>query len=182
MVPADLVINIAWFYAKGAKNMSGNTYNVKNYHEQGGDTWWINGNLFFGANAVVKFNGVDITALFSDYSTGVVTATEIVTDAGTGTTSSGAVTIDHITGVVTTESLTTTAGNSATLVITNNKVKAGDTVQVTMMGSGTNTRNYTYTAEVTADSTITVKIKNIEASNAFNGTFLFQFTVFKVAA
>lgn len=160
---------------------SGNTYDVKNYHGQGGDNWWVYGSLNFGSTATVTFDGTDITSLFSDYASGIITVTEIVTSIGTGTTSSGAVTIDNICGIVTTESFTTAAGSSATITITSSVVSAGDSVQVTMMGSGTNTRNYTYTGEVTDDNTIVVKIKNIEASNAFNGTFLFQFMVIKAS-
>lgn len=73
---------------------------------------------------------------------------------------------------VTTPALTTAAGSSQTEVLTLTGVAAGDIVLLSKAG-GTNTRAYSMSA-VTTSNTITVTITNTEASNALNGTIIFN--------
>jgi hypothetical protein len=110
----------------------------------------------------------------------VKAVTGLASEIGTGTSSSGAVTVNDYIGVVTTESLTTAQNALFTLTITNNKVAAADWVSVTI-GNGTNTQGTPtlHTVTVTA-STITIIISNQHASaQAFNGTLKVYFEVRK---
>lgn len=104
-------------------------------------------------------------------------------EIGTGTSSSGAVTVNDWLGIVTTESLTTAQNAKFTLTITNNKVAAGDFVSVTI-ANGTNTQGtpVLQTSTVTA-STITIVIANKhDSAQALNGTLVVYFEVVKALA
>lgn len=97
--------------------------------------------------------------------------------SGTGTFSSNAVTVTKYAGTLTTESLTTAHTAAATLVITLAGVVAGDLVFITQAG-GTNTGGVPVFKAVTTTDTITITLQNNAiATNAFNGTFVFNYMV-----
>lgn len=109
-----------------------------------------------------------------------VEADGLVMAAGTGTTSSNAVTINATQGLVTSESLTTAAGSAQEIVVTNNKVSAGDVVLVTRSGGTSTTGTLEINAVCTAN-TLTITLTNRHATAAFNGTFILSFLVVKNA-
>lgn len=100
-------------------------------------------------------------------------------DSTTLTLSSNAGTTTKWATVVTSESLTTAHTAAATLVITKVGVDAGDLAMISVVG-GTNTGGVpVYKAVCTAD-TVTVTLQNNAiATNAFNGTFIFNLIIFK---
>jgi hypothetical protein len=106
--------------------------------------------------------------------------TGLASEVGTGTSSSGAVTLNDYIGIVTTEGLTTAQNALFTLTITNDKVAAADWVSVTI-GNGTNSAGTPTLHTVTvAANTITIIISNQHASAvAFNGTLKVYFEVRK---
>lgn len=101
-------------------------------------------------------------------------------DLGTGTASTGAVTINDLAGLVTTEALTTAQNAIYTLTLTNSKIAVGDLVFVTV-ADGTNTQGTPMLGEVTpAAGSCTIKVINKHASaEAFNGTLKIGFMVVK---
>lgn len=123
--------------------------NVQNYSKAGGREWVVGGTLTMGAGSTFKQN----------------------TDAQTA--SSNAVTSTAQAGVVTTESLTTAAGATQAITINKTGVVAGDLAFANISG-GTNTRAVIVQSVVTGTGTIVVTLKNIEASNALNGTVKFN--------
>lgn len=129
--------------------------NILNYRKPGGSEWvvggtqTINGQLTLGAGSTFKLN----------------------TDAQTA--SSNAVTTTAQGGVVTTESLTTAAAATQAITINKAGVVASDQAFANVAG-GTNTRAVIVQSVVCATGTITVTLRNIEASNALNGTVKFN--------
>jgi hypothetical protein len=100
-------------------------------------------------------------------------------DSETGTFSSNAVTITKWAAVLTTESLTTAHTASATLVVTKAGVEAGDIAMISLVG-GTNTQGVPQFKAVCTANTVTITLtNNAIATNAFNGTFVFNLIIFK---
>lgn len=98
-----------------------------------------------------------------------------VNQAVTG--SAGAATLNGVRGTVTTESLSTAAGATFTETITNSSIGAASQVYVTI-GNGTNAAGQPALATVTpAAGSVVLKIQNIHASNALNGTLVISFLV-----
>ena len=91
----------------------------------------------------------------------------------------GAATVNAQRGYVTSEALTTAAGSAYTLTLTNSRVAAASQVVATVE-DGTNTQGIPMvgTVKVTAAGTVVIKVYNMHASQAFNGTILISFTVF----
>lgn len=101
--------------------------------------------------------------------------------ATTATLSSNAATITKYAAVITTESLTTAHTAAATLVITKTGVAAGDLAMISMVG-GTNTGGVPVFNAVCTTNTVTITLRNNAiATNAFNGTFIFNLMIFKAA-
>lgn len=99
--------------------------------------------------------------------------------SSTATLSSNAATITTWAAVITTEALTTAHTAAATLVITKSGVAAGDLAQVTFAG-GTNTQGVPVANAVCTTDTVTITLRNNAiATNAFNGTFIFNLHIFK---
>lgn len=99
--------------------------------------------------------------------------------SSTATLSSNAATITTWAAVITTESLTTAHTAAATLVITKTGVAAGDLAMVTPVG-GTNTQGVPVFNAVCTANTVTITLRNNAiATNAFNGTFIFNLMIFK---
>jgi hypothetical protein len=99
----------------------------------------------------------------------------------TATLSSNAATLaaDSWVSRITTESLTTAHTAAATLTLTIPGVASGDVAMVSLCG-GTNTAGVPlFNAVCTAD-TVTITLRNAAiATNAFNGTFIFNLIIFK---
>lgn len=116
------------------------------------------------ANAVVSsINGAS----------GIPTAAVLQTVTG----SAGAATLNGVKGIITTESLTTAAGAVYTETLTNSAIAANSVVLVEV-GNGTNSAGSPALTTVTnaAGSTV-IKIQNIHASAALNGTLTISFLV-----
>lgn len=100
-------------------------------------------------------------------------------DSGTLTLSSNAGTTTKWATVVTTEALTTAHTAAASLVITKVGVDAGDLAMVSLVG-GTNTGGVPLFKAVCTANTVTITLLNAAiATNAFNGTFVFNLLIFK---
>lgn len=91
----------------------------------------------------------------------------------TGTSSAGAITANNQRAVITTESLTTAAGADYTLTWTNSFITTASLVMVTL-GEGSNTRGIGPPRVTVSSGSVTIKVRNIETINAFNGTILFH--------
>lgn len=100
-------------------------------------------------------------------------------DMGTLTLSSNAGTTTKWATRVTTESLTTAHTAAATLTITKQGVDAGDIAMISLCG-GTNTQGVPVFHAVCTANTVTITLRNNAiATNAFNGTFIFNLLIFK---
>ncbi len=100
-----------------------------------------------------------------------------VGDTGTATAVAGAATVSKQRGVVTSEALTTAAAAAYTLTLTNTKIAAGDVV-VASVQNGTNSQGIPVVGEVTPGAgSATIKVYNLHASLAFNGTIVISFVV-----
>lgn len=119
------------------------------------------------------------TGTESTFQNSVFVAETLRVPSSTATLSSNAATITTWAAVITTESLTTAHTAAATLVITKSGVAAGDLAQVTFAG-GTNTQGVPIANAVCTTNTVTITLRNNAiATNAFNGTFIFNLHIFK---
>lgn len=108
----------------------------------------------------------------------VVVARAFAPEATTATLSSNAATITRYAAQITTEALTTAAGGSQAFTLTLVGVAATDLAFVQYAG-GSNTRiNLDWKVACTAN-TVTVTVYNQEASNALNGTLIFNVLILK---
>lgn len=98
----------------------------------------------------------------------------------TATSAAGAVTLNNATaGTITTEALVTAIGGTYTLTLTSNLIKASSVVFPTVT-LGTATQGTACVVHVTpALGSVAIKIKNIDATNAFNGTLKIGFAIFQ---
>lgn len=93
----------------------------------------------------------------------------------------GAATLDGATGIVTTEALTTAAGGVYTLTLTNSSIGGNDIVLVTV-AEGTSTGGQPLVGKVQpGGGSCVIRILNLHASAAFNGTLLIGFSVLRVS-
>jgi hypothetical protein len=96
-------------------------------------------------------------------------------DGGSATSTAGAATINHNSGVITTEALTTAHGAEYSMVVTNNNLTATSAV-VASVQNGTNTTNPVAISSITpAAGSVTIKVVNLHASAALNGTLIISF-------
>ena len=108
---------------------------------------------------------------------------KFVIDSGTKTAAatSGAATLNKMSGVITTEALTTAAGATYTLTLTNSDIAATDLVFASI-GNGTNTAGAPALTLITPGAgSVVIKVQNVHASAALNGTLLASFMVVKAA-
>lgn len=98
-------------------------------------------------------------------------------DSSTATATAGAATLAKYGGVITTEALTTAAAAVYTLTITNSKAAAGQIVMASV-SDGTNTQGAPVVVRVTPSaSSLVIKIKNVHASEALNGTLKVAYAI-----
>jgi hypothetical protein len=128
-----------------------------------------------GATGEALDNKAPDGCLEVSYSSGVAAL-----NVRTAVATAGAATLSSLAGRITTEALTTAAGDTPyTLVITNDKARAGDLVLPTVE-NGTNNAGVPLTGRATAGSgTVTILIYNKHASAAFNGTLVVGFRILK---
>ena len=109
------------------------------------------------------------------------TVSKLHVDTGTKTVAAtaGAATLNKMSGVVTTEALTTVAGAVYTLTLTNSDIAATDIVlAVVALGTAT-TGMPTITTITPGAGSVVIKVQNIHASAALNGTLVISFLVLK---
>ena len=96
------------------------------------------------------------------------------------TSTAGAVTLNNASaGMITTESVSTAAGGTYSLTITSNLIKATSLVMATVT-LGTATTGAGVVSHVTpANGSVVIKVQNIHASAAFNGTLKIGFAIFQ---
>lgn len=154
----------------GTRSFAQNVVNVLNYMDQGGAFWHVGGTLQIESGGTLNVT--------SGGSFAVVNA-EIDTGTKTATASSGAATLNKSAGVITSESLSTAAGSSYTLTLTDSAVAAADQVMASV-ALGTSTQGTPQIVSVTpAAGSVVIVVKNIHATQAFNGTILVAFVRFK---
>lgn len=146
-----------------------------------------NGTAKMTIGSAVTSNG-DLTAAGTLTSTGLLTANAGVTlgagsnvtlDSGTATASSGAATLNKQGGIITTESLTTAAAAAYTLTLTNSVITATSRVSVSV-DNGTNSAGIPVVSTITPSSgQVIIKIYNLHASAALNGTLKISFNAWK---
>lgn len=100
-------------------------------------------------------------------------------DSTTATAAAGAATLSKMAGVITSEALTTAAGADYVLTITNTLAAAGDLCWASV-DNGTNTTEGACVTRVTVGAgTITIRVRNLHASAALNGTVKISFLTCK---
>lgn len=101
---------------------------------------------------------------------------------GTVTAAAGAATLNAESGIVTSEALTTAQNAIYTLTLTNSKVKATDIV-LASVSDGTNTQGTPMIGQINpADGSVVIEVINKHATaEAFNGTIIIAFIVFRTA-
>lgn len=105
----------------------------------------------------------------------------IALDSGTkaATATAGTATLNKLSGKVTTEVLTTAAGATYTLTVTNGTIATGDIV-LASLANGTNTTGSPGVVRVTPGAgSVTIVVRNGDASAALNGNVVVSFAVLK---
>lgn len=145
--------------------------------------------LFSPAQGDVNFPGLSPTApggqtgidnaLIGQNTQGPVGASSFTLGSGTKTTIAvaGAATLAQPSGTIRTESLSTSAGSVYTMVITNPLVTANSIPFASVRKNTATTGTPVITSVAPGAGTLTVGVKNIDASAAFNGTFNISFAV-----
>lgn len=108
---------------------------------------------------------------------------KVTIDSGTktATATSGAATLNKLMGTITTEALTTAAGAVYTLTITDSVIAATDVVMSEIQNGTNTTVGASILTVAPAAGSIVVKVQNLHASAALNGTLLISFVAFKLA-
>lgn len=151
----------------GDATITGNLTTTGTLTQTGAGTY--TGTQTFNGNVVLGDAGTDLATING----------QIDLDSATATLSSNAATITKWGAVITTESLTTAHTATQALVITKTGVAAGDLAFISMVG-GTNTQGVPVFNAVCTSNTVTITLRNNAiATNAFNGTFIFNLWVVK---
>lgn len=133
--------------------------------------------IFNGTNGQIKDSNILASNIVSKVDVNTMAAgSQIILDKGTGTVSTGAVTINKNSGVITTTSLTTAAGATSTVTLTNSMIASSSVVLVSLMG-GTNTTLGVQLSATAATGSSTITIGNNNASAALNGTLIIGFVI-----
>jgi hypothetical protein len=111
---------------------------------------------------------------------GLATEQSVRLDTGTktATAASGAATLNKSSGIITSEALTTAAGSDYTLTLTNSQIAAGDLAFVSVDSNGSTGLPLAYSVKTTT-TTLTVIVRNIHASVAFNAAIKIAFAILK---
>jgi hypothetical protein len=121
-----------------------------------------------------------VTAVTTIVTSGLATVQSLKLDTGTktATATAGAATLNKSAGIVTSEALSTAAGSSYTLTLTNSTVAAGDLALVSIDSNGTAGTPQLLSAKCTSN-TLTVIVKNVDASVALNAAIKIGFAILK---
>jgi hypothetical protein len=103
----------------------------------------------------------------------------IDTGTKTATAVAGAATLNKNAGVITTESLSTAAAAIYTLTLTNSAIAATDQVFVSVAFGTATTGVPALTTVAPAPGSVVIKVQNIAASAALNGTLKIAFFTLK---
>jgi hypothetical protein len=104
----------------------------------------------------------------------------LAVDSGTktATATSGAATLNKNAGAITSESLSTAAAADYTLTLTNSDIAAADQVVASVQLGSSTTGEPAITSVTPAAGSVVIKVRNIAASAAFNGTIIVSFVRF----
>lgn len=98
-------------------------------------------------------------------------------EIGTASATAGAATCNAQHGIITSEALTTAAGADYTLTLTNNFIGTGSNV-IAQAANGTNSTSFVLAHGILpAAGSCTIKVRNMHASAALNGTVKIRFLV-----
>jgi len=102
-------------------------------------------------------------------------------DNGTKTVAAtaGAATLNKSSGKITTEALSTAAAASYTLTLTNSTVAAVDQVYASVAYGTASAGTPAITRVTPGAGSVTIVVRNIDASAAFNGTLVVSYAVLK---
>jgi hypothetical protein len=135
--------------------------------------------LFSPVQGDLQFPGLQPGVIGSGVNPVAALPLQVDTGTRTATASSGAATLNKASGTITSESLVTATGAIYTLTVTDSTIAAADIVQASV-NLGTSTQG---TPDVTtiapAAGSLVIKVKNIDATNAFNGTIKVGFVDLK---
>ena len=93
---------------------------------------------------------------------------------------SGAATLNNASaGIITSESITTAAGATYTLTLTSNLIKAGSLVLANVTLGSSTTGVGAVTHVTCSAGQVAIKVQNVHASAAFNGTIKIGFAIFQ---
>ena len=105
----------------------------------------------------------------------------LVVPQTSATATGGAATANGSAGKITSEALTTAAAAAYTLTLTNSVIAAGDIVFASV-ANGTNTQGIVGVGRVTPGAgSVVITIRNLHASQAFNGTLVISYFVIKAS-
>lgn len=153
--------------------------NTACYMAQGGATWTAGSGCTWTAASGSTVDLSASTLTLPALSTLSATTARFQLSTESATLSSNAATITHYAAKITTESLTTAHTATQALVITKVGVVTGDYVMISMVG-GSNTGGVPVFNAVATTDTVTITLRNNAiATNAFNGTFIFNMIIFK---
>lgn len=133
--------------------------------------------LFAAALAAFAFMSVPAVAFGPSPTT--VFGLRIDNGTKTATATSGAATLNKFSGTITTESLSTAAGAVYTLTITDSAITATDIVTASVALGTATTGMPDVTTVTPAAGSVVIKIQNIHASAALNGTLKVSFASMK---
>lgn len=100
-------------------------------------------------------------------------------DYDVASATAGAATLNKVSGIITSESIATATAGIYTLTLTNNQVFTNGVVLASVqLGSATTGTPQIVDVNTGAtDGTVVIRVKNIDGSNAFNGTIKVSFYV-----
>jgi hypothetical protein len=146
-----------------------NTNLYQNINTKASPTW----SLFESSNDPGVFTTISTTGLAA------LNSIEVDTGTKTASATTGAATLNKNAGVITSESLSTAAGAVYTLTLTNSNIAAADQVYASVQYGSSTTGSPAIMTVATAAGSATIKVQNINASAALNGTIKISFLVVK---
>lgn len=98
-----------------------------------------------------------------------------ITEPATATAAAGAATLNQGAGFVTSEALTTAAGSTYSLTLTNSFIDVNTMIHATVQLGSSTQGTPCVTTCIQAAGSATINVKNIDATNALNGTIKIGF-------
>lgn len=104
-----------------------------------------------------------------------VSTLQVDTGTKTAAATAGAATLNKTSGLITSESITTAAGSDYTLTLTNSDITANSIVFASVQPGTSTTGEPAITSVDPSASSLVIKVRNIHATAAFNGTIIIAF-------